>query len=170
MSQISPQSLEKTSIEQTNMDRSKKYHQFFSLTLIFCSIGISLFQLCLALGIPLGKAAWGGSSSTLSPSLRIASTVAFFLWAFVSHVLCIRAGLLESNLYSERFIKNVLNFVFYLMVVSCVLNWISRSPLERNIWGPITSWIVFSFWYIRRCEEEGEEEESQRSLYQTIST
>lgn len=147
------------------MDSRKQHHQLFSLSLIFCSVGISIFQLFLALGVPLGKAAWGGSSSTLSSTLRVSSGIAFVLWAFVSYIMCLKAGLLESNLFSQRFVRSVLNILFYLVMVSCFLNWISQSPVERYIWGPITTWMVFSLWYIRR-----EENEEHSDSYQTIST
>jgi hypothetical protein len=53
---------------------------------------------------------------------------------------------------SNTFVKNTLHFIFYLLLLSCLLNWLSRSPLERYVWGPITTWMVYSLWYIRQEE------------------
>mmetsp|Transcript_13780 Transcript_13780/g.25964 ORF Transcript_13780/g.25964 Transcript_13780/m.25964 type:complete len:149 (-) Transcript_13780:1480-1926(-) len=142
----------------------KQYHQLILFSLVFFSISISIFQLVLALGVPLGKAAWGGSSSKLSTTLRVASGISCFLWAFISHLLCIKTGLVTSNLFSETFVNKALNFLFYLLMVSCVMNWISQSLVERYIWGPVTTWMVFSLWYLRR--EEGNE----YNVYQTIDS
>jgi hypothetical protein len=47
-----------------------------------------LVQLCLVLGLPWGKAAWGGASAELSTELRIASAVG----TFIGSILMKQAG------------------------------------------------------------------------------
>ncbi|MEU4496011.1 hypothetical protein AB0F96_21820 [Streptomyces sp. NPDC023998] len=57
-------------------------------------IGLSLFQLALALGAPLGHAAWGGThAGPLPTELRIASGAAILIWASAAMIVLHRAGL-----------------------------------------------------------------------------
>lgn len=53
---------------------------------------ISAFQCALALGAPLGKAAWGGASAELSIGLRFVSAVATFFWIWAAAVVYQRSG------------------------------------------------------------------------------
>ena len=56
--------------------------------------GVALFQLALALGAPLGRAAWGGTHvGTLPTELRVASGVAVLVWTCAALVVLRRAGL-----------------------------------------------------------------------------
>ena len=52
---------------------------------------IALFQVVLAPGAPLGRAAWGGGHEVLPASLRAASAVAVAIWLFAALVTA-RAG------------------------------------------------------------------------------
>ena len=48
---------------------------------------IAAFQLALALGAPLGRAAWGGTHAQLPPGLRVASAFAFGVWALAALIV-----------------------------------------------------------------------------------
>jgi hypothetical protein len=47
---------------------------------------IAVFQAALALGAPLGRAAWGGTHPQAPTGLRVASAVAFGVWALAALV------------------------------------------------------------------------------------
>ena len=53
---------------------------------------IAIFELLLALGVPWGRAAWGGSQEVLSPDLRMASAVAVVVWVGAALLVLGRAG------------------------------------------------------------------------------
>ena len=55
---------------------------------------IAAFQVALALGVPWGRAAYGGTSATLQPELRVASGVATVVWLLAAAVVLGRGGLL----------------------------------------------------------------------------
>lgn len=56
-------------------------------------VGIAVFQIALAAGAPLGRAAWGGSHfGTLPVGLRVGSGVAVAVWVFAAVVVLARAG------------------------------------------------------------------------------
>ena len=65
-------------------------------------VGIGLFQVALALGAPLGRAAWGGAHRVIPKPLRRASAVAAVVWLLAAVVILARAGVLELPLPEQR--------------------------------------------------------------------
>lgn len=55
--------------------------------------GLFVFQVLLAAGLPLGRAAFGGTSATLSSELRIASAVSALLCLGAIWSMLARAGM-----------------------------------------------------------------------------
>ena len=53
---------------------------------------IAIFQAALALGAPLGRAAWGGTRTHLPTGLRIASGAAAVFWLLAALIVLGRAG------------------------------------------------------------------------------
>ena len=53
---------------------------------------IVAFQAALALGAPLGQAAWGGAHRRLPPRLRVGSAVAVTIWLLAGSIVLGRAG------------------------------------------------------------------------------
>jgi hypothetical protein len=106
---------------------------------------IAGFQLLLALGAPLGRAAYGGRSAELSPALRRASAGAVVLWVLAAILILGRAGMLGLPLPGL-----VLDLGAWLLVVLSVLgtivNMASSSPWERFGWAPFSAVLaVLSF-------------------------
>jgi hypothetical protein len=54
--------------------------------------GFAAFELALALGAPLGRAAMGGTHTYLPAGLRIVSGIAALIWALAALVVCAAAG------------------------------------------------------------------------------
>ncbi|CAB9504535.1 expressed unknown protein [Seminavis robusta] len=123
------------------------------------AVGVAIFQALLALGLPLGKAAWGGSSAELSVTLRISSAIAVGVWLAIASVFATRAGFLRPAWMSMGGAVCTTWAVFGLLCVGCLLNWASRSPTERNIWGPITTILVISTFLLARSERPDAQEE-----------
>ena len=123
------------------------------------AVGISLFQALLALGIPLGKMAWGGASAELSISLRISSAIAVILWWMVAAVFGTRAGFWHSEWMPLDWAVQATWVVFGLLCANCLLNWASRSPMERNIWGPVTTIMVLSTFGLAKSQRPDSVEE-----------
>lgn len=97
---------------------------------------IAGFQLLLALGAPLGRAAWGGAVARLPSRLRVASGVAVVLWSVAALILLGRAGVLDVPLPPV-----VLDVGAWALVVlsglGALVNVASSSPWERFGWGPL---------------------------------
>jgi hypothetical protein len=99
------------------------------------SAALAAFQLALALGAPLGRAAWGGAYPQLPTSLRVASAVAFGIWLLAALVVLGRAGIWVVPLPAV-FVRWGPWVLAALFALSGVLNLASSSVWERFLWGP----------------------------------
>ncbi|WP_432987147.1 hypothetical protein [Dactylosporangium sp. CA-233914] len=97
--------------------------------------GIALFQLALAMGAPLGRAAWGGAiSGQLPAGLRAASVLAMLIWSFAALVVLARVGL--GPLPPVAWTTWITWILFGLLSLGTLMNVASSSPWERYFWGP----------------------------------
>ncbi|MGV3490974.1 MAG: hypothetical protein ACO1OG_06590 [Devosia sp.] len=99
--------------------------------------GLSLFQLALAGGAPIGRFAWGGGHDVLPPRLRIGSLVSILIYAVISAVLLARAGV-WSWLPADIAGPLAWGIAGYFGL-GIVLNFISRSPPERAAMTPLAA-------------------------------
>ena len=100
------------------------------------SLGIAAFPVALVAGAPFGRAAWGGSHERLPRKLRIASGVAAGVWVLAALVMLADAGFDVSPIPAS--VASWATWVLAaLLLLGAVMNFLSRSRLERIIWGPI---------------------------------
>jgi hypothetical protein len=97
---------------------------------------IAVFQLALVLGLPLGRAAYGGVHSHLAPGYRIASAFAVVFWIVAALVVLRRAGV-RSSPFSDRFARRATWALVVLSGVAALMNVASSSGWERFGWGPL---------------------------------
>jgi hypothetical protein len=99
-------------------------------------LAIAVFQLALALGAPLGRAAWGGTHTQLPMGLRIASAVAVGIWVLAAFIVLGHAGFRVIPLppASVRWGTWILVGV---LVLGALMNFASPSGWERFLWGPL---------------------------------
>jgi hypothetical protein len=96
------------------------------------------FQLALAVGAPLGAAAWGGQNPGVLPrGLRIASAVvALVVYPMMLAVILAAAGLIEDGwLPIDPAIACWILAGFFAL--GAIVNALSRSPAER-IWALVS--------------------------------
>ena len=93
------------------------------------------FQLLLALGVPWGRAAWGGGQATLPPELRVASSISMAVFIGAALVVLGRAGYWGMR-FSGAFRVGAW-FLAAAMGLGAVLNLASSSVWERFIWAPV---------------------------------
>jgi hypothetical protein len=97
---------------------------------------IAAFQVALALGAPWGRAAYGGTSETLAPELRMASGVAAIVWLLAAAVVLGRAGYWGLPGWYAVFRWGTW-LVAGLLTIGALVNFASSSPWERFGWGPL---------------------------------
>lgn len=98
---------------------------------------IVVFQAALALGAPLGYAAWGGRHQGVLPTrLRIASGVAaLVVYPLILLLVLGAAGLIDASWLPVD--SSVVMWVLAgLLSLGALANFASRSPRER-LWGPV---------------------------------
>ena len=99
---------------------------------------IAAFQVALALGAPLGRAAWGGAYDEQLPmGLRIASGVAVAVWVLAAMVVLGRAGFRVVPLPNSVLRWGTWVLVV-LLLVGALMNMASSSGWERFGWGPFS--------------------------------
>lgn len=110
----------------------------FSL-FIFCFFILIavLFQLAMALGAPWGEYAMGGKyPGKFPPKIRVAAVLQLLILAFFGIIGLIRSGLIMSSFFD--FSTKAIWFVVGFFVLGTLMNSITPSKKERNIWAPIT--------------------------------
>jgi hypothetical protein len=98
---------------------------------------VAVFQLALALGAPLGAAAWGGRNQGVLPTrLRIASgLVAIVVYPLIALYVLASAGLIDQDRLATG--ATGMWVLTGLFALGTVANLASRSRIER-VWAPVS--------------------------------
>ena len=114
---------------------------------ILC-FGMTVFQLLLAAGLPIGKAAWGGKHIVLPDGFRKASIAAAGFYMFTMTV-ALSAGTI-TDLYTNSFENGYLWFTTVFFAIGIPMNAISRSKIERIVSTPLATLLfIFSLLLLR---------------------
>jgi hypothetical protein len=100
---------------------------------VFLALG--LFQLALAVGAPLGHAAWGGDSARLTAGQRIGSAISIVVYAAAAAVVLARAGITQWP-RAHRLLKWGPWLLAILFALSALANFASASRWENLLFGP----------------------------------
>ncbi|MFM5968812.1 MAG: hypothetical protein ACKOQ8_07245 [Micrococcales bacterium] len=114
------------------------------LTLAF----VSLFQIALIAGAPMGEYAFGGQHVGRLPArFRVASAVTLVVYlGIIGHVLA-QLGLLTKALPSG--LNAAANWaVFGLNLLGLLMNSISRSKKERDMWVPVALLLSVASFFV----------------------
>ena len=110
-------------------------------------LGIAGFQVVLALGAPLGHAAWGGKHRVLPTRFRAASGVAAVIWIVGAVIVLGRAGWEISPLPES--VERWGTWVFVgLLALGTVMNAASSSRWERFVWAPVSAILAVLTWVV----------------------
>lgn len=107
-------------------------------------LGLSVFQLLLILGKPLGDYAWGGQHGVLPTNLRVASVFSIILYLVFALFLVSKAGM--ANIITNSSLLNGAMWAFTAyFVVGIFVNAISRSKKERMLMTPVAVLLAIIF-------------------------
>jgi hypothetical protein len=109
-------------------------------TIIFAAFFV--FQVLLAAGAPLGRAAYGGRSDILSPALRIMSVVSALIFLGAIRTVLVRSGILAAGRRAQSAARWLLWGLVVLFGLSLAANVTSSSPWERFLMAPLALVIV----------------------------
>jgi hypothetical protein len=94
-----------------------------------------IFQILLAIGLPLGQAAWGGTHRVLPPRLRIASALSSLLLGLAAWIVLARTGLVTIP-WQSSVVRVGTWVVFCFLILNTVSNFVSKSRIERTVMTP----------------------------------
>lgn len=96
---------------------------------------LTVFQVLLTFGAPLGQYAWGGSHVVLPTKLRLGSVISIILYFFFALIILSSAEVLDIPID-----KSILNVGIWVLTayfsIGVFMNGISRSKRERAVMTP----------------------------------
>lgn len=112
--------------------------EFYAI--LTCSIlaALTIFQLALIAGAPIGKYAWGGSHTVLPANFKIGSIISIILYAAFAVVILSKAGMM-TLLNNQGVIDISIWVLAAYFMLGIVMNGISRSRPERNLMTPVAA-------------------------------
>ena len=110
-----------------------------------CFTVFATFQLALAVGAPVGEAAYGGMHSDLSAGLRITSAVAAIVYCLAALVVLRRGGY-HVPLISTRVARVATWMLAGLMSLGALVNFASSGDWGRFGWGPFA--LILGILYV----------------------
>lgn len=117
---------------------------FLACTLL---AALTIFQVLLIFGAPLGHYAWGGNYAVLPTKLRISSVVSIILYAAFAVIILGSAGLLELPVS-----KSIHDIGIWILAayfgIGIIMNGISRSKRERLVMTPIAAILTLTCLFI----------------------
>jgi hypothetical protein len=115
-------------------------------TFIILITGLSLFQIALAAGAPLGRFAWGGAQARPPARLRLASLLATPLYAGCAVIVLDRAGLADP--VPDAISSPGAWVIAALLSLGVVMNALSRSLPERLTMTPLALILAVCAWSV----------------------
>lgn len=107
-------------------------------------LGLTVFQILLIAGRPLGDFAWGGQHKVLPTNLRIASVSSIVLYAVFAIFLASKAGIISIVPGSQLLDTMIWIFTAYF-ILGIPLNAISRNKKERVLMTPVVTALAIIF-------------------------
>lgn len=108
---------------------------------------LTVFQLALILGAPLGQAAWGGKYTVLPTFLRVSSMWSIGIYIFIFWVLRKRITVPVAPFFRRATIIIVIYFS-----IGILMNFASSSIWEKSIMTPVAALLAFASWRISRYQ------------------
>ncbi len=115
-----------------------------AIIILFILTLLTLFQLALIVGAPLGLFAWGGQHRVLPTKLRMGSVLSIGIYAFLAVLVCSKAEF-ASIISSGTLLDISLWAATVYLATGILLNALSRSKLERYTMTPVVTVLVICF-------------------------
>jgi hypothetical protein len=106
--------------------------QFAAILAALILAGLVCFQLLLAVGLPLGRYAWGGTHQVLPRPFRVASVLATFIYVLAAAIILEAADLIDL-VASTDLPRNAAWALAGFFALGIGMNAISRSTKERRM-------------------------------------
>ena len=108
------------------------------LALVTCLIlfSLTIFQVALIFGAPIGKYAWGGQHTVLPRNLKVGSVISILFYVSFAIITLSKADLV-TILSNQSFLNVAIWVLAGYFWLGVIMNGISRSKPERNLMTPV---------------------------------
>lgn len=120
------------------------YSQLAALVATVVLALLMVFQCLLALGLPFGRAAWGGNHRVLPAKHRLGSAAAVPILGVAAWAVLATAGFLAPG-PEVKIVRFLVWFFAGYFILNTVGNLASKSTLERNTMTPVSTLLAFCF-------------------------
>lgn len=124
--------------------RTNPVYRFPLVVILVLLSLLGLFQLGLIVGLPWGRAAWGGQAEVLPTALRFGSVSSILIYCFMLKVAIDRASQDHHRVFRRRTHFFIWFFTLYLSL-GVILNVLSSSPWEKFLMAPVALALAISF-------------------------
>ena len=104
--------------------------------------GVAVFQLALALGLPLGEATLGGRAPTnngvLQANFRALAGLSSVILVGVAWIALARADVIGAGPLGDTFVRRATWGILAFLVLNTLANFAAPHPVERWVMGSIT--------------------------------
>jgi uncharacterized membrane protein SirB2 len=111
-----------------------------TIIFLFILALLSMFQIALAFGAPIGRFAWGGQHQILPPKLRFGSIVSLAFYTVFA--IAIISKSFQEIIPRGQFLDALLWCITTYLVLGVFMNAVSRSKSERYTMTPLTIILV----------------------------
>lgn len=107
-------------------------------------LALTIFQIFLIAGAPIGEYAWGGQHKALPKKLRVSSIFSIALYGIFAVFLASKAGIIEL-IPQGAFLDISMWVITGYFILGIFMNLISRSKKERLLMTPMALMLALSF-------------------------
>lgn len=111
-------------------------------------LALTIFQLALVFGAPLGAYAWGGQHKVLPTNLRVSSVGSIILYILFAGVIASKAGFISGLILPQTVNFSMYVFAAYF-TLGIFMNALSKSKKERLVMAPVAA--VLAVCFLGRC-------------------
>jgi hypothetical protein len=109
----------------------------FAFAFVVVLAALTVFQVLLIVGLPLGRFAWGGQHNVLSPRLRVGSAISVVIYAIFAFVALERSGI--TSVFAAHLAEVIAMWVIAgYLALSVAPNLASKSPHEKRVMVPVS--------------------------------
>lgn len=110
-------------------------------------LGLTVFQLALVFGAPLGNYAWGGQHKVLPTNYRVSSVGTVILYILFAGVIASKAGFISGLIAPQTVTFSMYVFAAYF-TLGIGINAFSKSKQERLVMASVSAILALCFWVV----------------------
>jgi hypothetical protein len=109
---------------------------FITYAFVILTLVVTIFQLALALGAPLGEYTMGGRyPGKLPQKIRLMAIIQILVLAFFAVIVLTRTGIIFEPFFKAS--RVAIWFIAGFFVLGSIANISSPSVKEKRLWGPV---------------------------------